>query len=69
MNVVPLEPIVLRVSEAALLLEISRSKAYELVAAGQIPSVRLGGSVRVPLDQLRAWIARQTTGGSDSTAS
>ncbi len=38
----------LRVTEAAKILSISRSRAYELIAQGVIPSVRLGASVRVP---------------------
>ncbi len=52
--------LMLRVIEAAEALGISRAKTYELIAAGQIPSVRVGGCVRVPLDALRAWIDRQT---------
>jgi excisionase family DNA binding protein len=53
------EPLLLRPSEAAAALGIGRSKAYELIAAGVIPSIRLGGSVRVPLGALRAWMERQ----------
>ena len=53
------ERIALRPAEVAIALGIGRSKAYELIAAGEIPSIRLGGSVRVPLDALRAWMDRQ----------
>ncbi len=35
------------------MLSISRSSAYELIAAGTIPSVRLGRMVRVPLEAIR----------------
>ena len=49
----------LRPSEAAEALGVSRSKAYELIASGEIPSVHVGGCLRVPLDALRAWIDRQ----------
>lgn len=38
---------------------IGRSKVYELLASGDLPSIRIGGSVRVPVDALRAWIERQ----------
>lgn len=55
-----MEKLLLRPVEVADLLGIGRSKVYELVGAGVIPSVRIGSSVRVPLDSLRAWIARQT---------
>jgi excisionase family DNA binding protein len=45
--------------EAAEALGVSRSKAYELIAAGAIPSIVIGGSRRVPVDGLRELIARQ----------
>jgi excisionase family DNA binding protein len=38
---------------------VSRARAYELIAAGVIPSIRIGSSIRVPVDALRDWIARQ----------
>ena len=38
---------------------VSRSKAYELIARGEIPSVKVGGCVRVPIAALQAWIDRQ----------
>jgi excisionase family DNA binding protein len=55
-----MDRMLLRPVEVAEALGISRSKAYELIAAGTIPSVRIGGGIRVPVDGLRAWIARQT---------
>ncbi len=48
-----------RPNEAADAIGISRSKAYELIAAGKIPSVKVGGCVRVPVSALQAWIADQ----------
>jgi excisionase family DNA binding protein len=51
--------LLLRPSEAGEAIGVSRSKAYELIAAGKIPSVKVGGCVRVPVDALRAWIDRQ----------
>ncbi len=38
---------VLTVPEAACLLRIARSRAYELVDKGEIPSVRIGRSIRI----------------------
>jgi excisionase family DNA binding protein len=43
----------LKVDETAKILNIGRSKAYEMIAEGQIPSVRIGRSVRVPPEGLR----------------
>ena len=51
--------LMLRVKEAADALGVSKSKAYELINAGVLPSVRLGGSLRVPVEALRAWISEQ----------
>ena len=51
--------LLLRPAEAAEAIGIGRSKTYELLASGELPSIRIGSSVRVPVDALRAWIARQ----------
>lgn len=53
-----MDKLLLRPSEVAELLSVSRTKAYELIAAGVLPSVRVGSSVRVPVVQLQAWIER-----------
>lgn len=53
------ERLTYRVLEAAERLGISRSKAYELIAAGKLPSIKIGGSVRVPAEALKEWIDRQ----------
>jgi excisionase family DNA binding protein len=45
--------LVIDVVEAARRLGISRSAAYQAVHAGQIPSVRIGRLIRVPLIALQ----------------
>jgi excisionase family DNA binding protein len=55
-----LERILYRVEEAAEALGIGRSKAYELLASGQLPVCKVGKSVRVPADALREWVRGQT---------
>jgi excisionase family DNA binding protein len=54
-----MDRLLLRPVEAAEAIGIGRSKVYELLASGELPSIRIGGSVRVPVDALRAWIAQQ----------
>jgi excisionase family DNA binding protein len=54
-----MDRILLRPSEAADAIGVSRSKTYELIARGDIPSLKLGGCVRVPVAALQAWIERQ----------
>ena len=55
--------------EAAETLSISRSKLYELLAAGDVESVRIGGSRRIPVDALVMFVERQRgeASGSNST--
>lgn len=54
-----MDKMLLRPTEVAELLGIGRSRAYELIGSGVIPSLRIGASVRVPHDSLRAWIEAQ----------
>jgi excisionase family DNA binding protein len=49
--------LLLTVPEAAEALAISRSKLYELLAAGVVASIRIDGSRRVPLAALETYIA------------
>ncbi len=49
-----MERLLLRPIEAAEAIGVGRSKVYELLASGELPSIRIGSSVRVPLDSLRA---------------
>ena len=46
----------LLVREVAEVLRVPRSRAYELVREGLIPSIRLGRQVRIPEAALRKWI-------------
>jgi excisionase family DNA binding protein len=47
----------LTVPEAAAALAISRSKLYELFAAGVVRSVRVDGSRRVPINAIEDYVA------------
>lgn len=50
----------LRAEEVARILGIGRSKTYELIARGELPSLRIGRLVRVPRHALDQWIADHT---------
>jgi excisionase family DNA binding protein len=54
-----MEKLLLRPIEVSELLGIGRSRAYELIGAGVLPSIKIGSSVRVPVESLRAWIEAQ----------
>ena len=47
------ERIFYRPWEAAEALGISATKLYNLIKSGEVPSVRLGGSYRVPVEALK----------------
>jgi excisionase family DNA binding protein len=57
------EPLLLRPSEGAFMLGISRSRVYEMIARGELPGVmRLGRTIRISRRVLEAWIQRETGG-------
>jgi excisionase family DNA binding protein len=56
-------PRLLTAQEVANILNISRSFAYTLLQTGQIPSIRLGRSVRVRPQDLEEYIDSNTSVG------
>jgi len=52
---------VLDVEVVAQLLGISRSRAYESVRVGEIPSVRVGRRLLAPTHALRTWLATSSS--------
>ena len=55
-----LEILTVKVEEAAKMTGYSRGMAYQLVARGEWPCVRVGRSIRVPIAALREWVERKT---------
>jgi len=53
------EPWLLDSREVARLLGIGRTKAFQLMATGELPVVRIGRCARVPRLALQSWIAEQ----------
>jgi excisionase family DNA binding protein len=51
--------LLLRPEEAADAIGVSRARMYELLAAGEISSLKIGRSRRIPLSELERWIARE----------
>jgi excisionase family DNA binding protein len=48
----------LRPSEVAARLGLSRSKVYRMIECGELPSLRIGRSVRVPCKAFEDWLSR-----------
>lgn len=53
------EPICVRVNEAARMIGIGRTKLYELIASGEIEAIKLGKSTRITTASLHKLIKRQ----------
>lgn len=50
------QPQLLKSDEVAKILQVSRSFAYQLMQRGEIPSVRIGNTVRVRPGDLQRYI-------------
>jgi excisionase family DNA binding protein len=57
----------LTVAEAARRIGIGRTKMYEYVSSGQIPSVKIGSLRRIPAEALATFLAQRAANGSDYT--
>ena len=53
-------PALLTVDELADYLRIGRTSAYELCRKLGFPAIKIGRSIRVPLQALQNWLNQQT---------
>ena len=58
------DAVLYRPEDAARLLEISRSKIFELIASGAIASVKIGRSRRVSRRAIDDFVARMESAGA-----
>ncbi|TMB70193.1 MAG: helix-turn-helix domain-containing protein [Chloroflexi bacterium] len=63
-----MEPLLLKAGDVAKLLGLGRSKVFAMLAAGELPVIRIGRSVRVPRAALEGWIAEHTVHASVRSA-
>ena len=59
------QPILLTPAQVCQLVNLGRSKIYELLASQQIPSISVGRSRRVLRKDLMSWIEKQRSRGSN----
>lgn len=59
----PPDPICVRVNDAARMIGVGRTKLYELIAAGEVETVKLGKSTRITTASLHDFIRRQRGAG------
>lgn len=55
----PPEPICVRVNQAARMIGVGRTKLYELIAAGEVETVKLGKATRITTASLHDLVRRQ----------
>lgn len=56
-------PMLLKVEAAAKLLSLGRTKTYALIASGDLPVIRLGRAVRIPVAALHQWVEERAKQG------
>ena len=52
------DSLLLTVPEAARKLRVCRQTVYELMARGELRSVRIGRARRIPVAELKGWVER-----------
>ncbi len=60
------ERLLLRIDEVAAMIGVSRTTAYALVNKLELPSVRIGGLLRVPADALRKLIEERAVNAGEA---
>lgn len=55
-----IEPICVRINDAARMIGIGRTKLYELIASGDVEAVKLGKATRITTVSLRNLVTRQS---------
>ena len=59
----PPDPICVRVNDAARMIGVGRTKLYELIAAREVETVKLGKATRITTASLHDLIRRQRGAG------
>ena len=54
------------IREVGEMIERTPTRVRQLVAAGELPAVRVGGRIRVPRAAFDAWLARQNEAALES---
>ena len=54
----PVEPICVRVNDAARMIGIGRTKLYELISSGELETVKIGKATRITTASLRKLVDR-----------
>lgn len=47
-----IEPVLMRPARFARLVDLGRSKIYEMIQCGEIRAIKVGGALRIPVSEL-----------------
>jgi excisionase family DNA binding protein len=57
----PIEPICVRINDAARMIGVGRTKLYELISSGELETVKIGKATRVTTASLNELVRRGRT--------
>jgi excisionase family DNA binding protein len=55
--------LLLRIAEVADTLGIGHTKIYEMIATGELPTIRVGPAVRISVSTLQKWVEEREQQG------
>ena len=55
--------LLLRIPEVAETLGLGRTKIYELIATGELPTIRVGRAIRISVSTLQKWVEEREQQG------
>lgn len=54
----PIEPLCVRVNDAARMIGVGRTKLYELISSGELETVKIGKATRITAASLHLFVRR-----------
>ena len=62
----PVEPICVRVNDAARMIGVGRTKLYELISSGEVETIKIGNATRVTTASLHELVKQMRVTKSNS---
>lgn len=59
----PIEPICVRINDAARMIGVGRTKLYELISSGELEAVKIGKATRITTASLNELVKRRSAAG------
>lgn len=56
---IDVEPLLLTIPQVAAMLNLGHSKVYDLIRHEGLPTTKFGTAVRVPAEELKAWVKQR----------